>query len=209
LGFYLYNSNYRGSTTRSVTINANRIVDTVPIITVNNNLPDTPFFLPSSFTFSGINPDKSLNYKIIYANDTLADSLFLPKAIDSLFLNGNYLSEDSLFISVILNYNCDSFKLNWKDDKRSEYYRVYIYSDKFYGGSQTIITQDTCLTVKFNWAKDIQNPYIDNGNINITKINQRSISAEPWADRSSREMFIYYQIESPYYGVSLSFERIK
>ena len=87
LGITIFTGDQETDSTIVLSFLLDRLVDSLPIITVNGNYPDTPYFDPLLFSFHNMKFNDSFAYQIAYKNDTIGDIAFIPGMIDSLFIN--------------------------------------------------------------------------------------------------------------------------
>ncbi|MBN2286733.1 MAG: hypothetical protein JXI43_09820 [Tissierellales bacterium] len=206
LGFTITNESNYVSKSTGINVHLNRILDTLPIITINGNPPDTPFFEPTNFIFSNIKTDSIFSYKFIYNNDTLSDDIFLPGSVDSLFSNGIYLKNDSLSDIFLIDSNCDSINFHWTDNVKPKYYKVFAYSDIIDNYPQTFFTPDSFVNIKIKWRADENiSHYGITVTIYITKMASDALSETLWANKISRDMYAYYQISGAFYSAKIRY----
>jgi hypothetical protein len=196
LGITIYTGDRETDSTIVLSFLLDRLVDTLPIITVNNNYPDAPHFDPLSFSFHNIKFNDSFAYQISYKNDTIRDSAFIPGIIDSLFVNNVYISPEAGNDIIWLPDSSDSLHFYWKDSNISNYYYIYIHSNLI---NQQIdkYTSDSALTLFIDAEK---NDYEGNTAIHIAKWDDFDLYRWPFSAISSKELFVYYKIDGPSYS---------
>ena len=206
LGFTILTGDWDDDSTLTVEIRTDRSISPLPSITVNGHFPDetknyTDYY---GFEFNKIKYDTFFSYQIIYKNDTVHDDVFIPGIIDSLFLNGSYISPTFEENHLSFSEDTDSLHLYWKDNKKTNYYRLDLSSHigihnsfDFIGDyDATNFTSDTSMSFYIDWKRKDFN---GSTSIIIYKLNSPNLYKNPTANLSSKSMFVYYFIKGPSY----------
>jgi hypothetical protein len=196
LGITISTGDQDSDSTLILSFSLDRLVDSLPVITVNGNHPDTPYFDPLLFSFHNIKFDTSFTFQIAYKNDTLCDTAFIPGIIDSLFINGVYISPDKDYGLLWLPDSSDTLHFYWKDSIKSNYYYVYIHSDLTNSQIEKY-TSDSTLTLNIDFEKKNNEGYTA---INIAKWDDFNLYRQSNAAITSKKLFIYYNLQGPQYN---------